>query len=423
MERPARHDLAQVAAGFGRLLRDAGLPTTPEQAGRFAQAVVLLEARTLEELYWAGRVTFAAGPEAIAVYDRVFAQVFGGAVDPADWRGAAPPAARAGPRPAPRGARDQPGPAVDPTGSVPDAALSFAAGAPRAEDDGRTTREVRLGLASREERLATTDFGALDEAELARLRWLMEALRVAPPLRRGRRPRRHRRGERVDLRATLRRSHRTGGDPLVHIRRRPIRRPRRVVLLCDISGSMAPYSRAALQFLHAAASGTRAEAFTFATRLTRVTRALADRQPAVALAAAAAAAPDWRGGTRIGDALKLFLDGYGRRGVARGAVVVIVSDGWECGPPDAVAEQMARLRRLAYRIVWINPRSADARYRPLAAGMAAALPYCDRMVSGHNAAALAEVVAAIGEISGAGLTGRRASRALAGEPGPRPLGT
>jgi hypothetical protein len=141
--------------------------------------------------------------------------------------------------------------------------------------------------------------------------------------------------------------------------------------------------------------GADAEAFVFATRLTRLTRALRARQPDVALERAAATARDWAGGTRIGDSLRAFLDGWGRRGMARGAVVVIVSDGWERDDPAAVAESMARLRRLAYRIVWVNPRRASPRFEPRVGGMAAALPYCDAFVSGHSLRALEEVAAAI----------------------------
>jgi uncharacterized protein with von Willebrand factor type A (vWA) domain len=173
-------------------------------------------------------------------------------------------------------------------------------------------------------------------------------------------------------------------------------RPRRLVVLCDISGSMEPYARALLQLVYCAAGGARAEVFTFATRLTRLTRVLARVPPAVALDRAGRAAPDWSGGTKIGLALKSFLDGYGARGLARGAVVLIISDGWETGDAAVLGEQMARLSRLAYRVVWANPRTASPRYEPLVAGMAAAWPYCDEVVSAHSLAALDDLVAALG---------------------------
>jgi hypothetical protein len=176
--------------------------------------------------------------------------------------------------------------------------------------------------------------------------------------------------------------------------------PRRLVLLCDISGSMEPYARAYLQFLTCAAgagrAGTESEAFVFATRLTRLTRALASRNPERAIQRAAETAPDWSSGTRIGDALKAFNDHHGRRGMARGAVVVILSDGWERGDPALVGREMERLARLAHRIVWVNPRVSASAFSVQAGGMVAALPHCDALVSGHSFRALGEVVAAIG---------------------------
>jgi uncharacterized protein with von Willebrand factor type A (vWA) domain len=158
---------------------------------------------------------------------------------------------------------------------------------------------------------------------------------------------------------------------------------------------MEPYARAYLQLLHCAAGATRAETFVFATRLTRLTRHLRVRNPNIALQRAAASAPDWAGGTRLGDALKAFNDGWGRRGLARGAVVVIVSDGWDSGDPALVAEQMERLARLAHRVVWVNPRKQSAAYRPLVGGMAAALPHVDAFVSGHSLRAMTDVLDAI----------------------------
>jgi hypothetical protein len=169
------------------------------------------------------------------------------------------------------------------------------------------------------------------------------------------------------------------------------------VLLCDISGSMEPYARAYLQFLTCAAgAGPNAEAFVFATRLTRVTRALASRNPERAIQRAAATAPDWSSGTRIGDALKAFNDRHGRRGMARGAVIVILSDGWERGDPALVGREMERLRRLAYRVVWVNPRVSARDFEARAGGLVAALPFCDALVSGHSLEALDEVADAIG---------------------------
>ena len=244
------------------------------------------------------------------------------------------------------------------------------------------TRDAEVPVAlspSDEELLRQKRFDALEPGELAALYRLMSRLELVTPLRRTRRARRDRHGERIDLRRTLRGSLRTGGDPIRLARRRRRIVRRRLVLLCDISGSMEPYARAYLQFLTCAAgSGPRVEAFAFATRLTRLTRALAARSPERAIQRAAAAAPDWSSGTRIGDALKAFNDRHGRRGMARGAVIVILSDGWERGDPALVGREMERLRRLAHRIVWVNPRAARAGSSPRTGGMAAALPHCRR---------------------------------------------
>jgi uncharacterized protein with von Willebrand factor type A (vWA) domain len=257
--------------------------------------------------------------------------------------------------------------------------------------------EVPVAMASDEERLAAKSFDALEPSELAQLYRLMTRLELETPRRRTRRHEKGRHGQHVDLRRTLRAGLRTGGDPIRLARRRRRVARRRLVMLCDISGSMEPYARAYLQFLTCAAgSGPNAEAFVFATRLTRLTRALASRHPERAIQRAAAAAPDWSSGTRIGDALKTFNDRHGRRGMARGAVVVILSDGWERGDPALVGREMARLARLAHRIVWVNPRVSASAFSVQAGGMVAALPHCDALVSGHSFEALGEVAAAIG---------------------------
>jgi uncharacterized protein with von Willebrand factor type A (vWA) domain len=256
-------------------------------------------------------------------------------------------------------------------------------------------------LASDEEVLRAKRFDALEPGELAALYRLMTRLELAAPRRRTRRAQRARRGEHIDLRRTLRGSLRTGGDPIRLARKRRRIQPRRIVLLCDISGSMEPYARAYLQFL--TIGGRNAEAFVFATRLTRITRALAARNPERAMRRAAAAAPDWSSGTRIGEALRAFNDRHGRRGMARGAVIVILSDGWERGEPELVAREMERLSRLAYRIIWVNPRVSAPGFVPRAGGLTAALPHCDALVSGHSLDALAEVIDAIGAERGAKL--------------------
>ena len=259
--------------------------------------------------------------------------------------------------------------------------------------DDDDEREAPIGApASERAVLRRRDFGSCTPEELVRLRRLMSRMKVVTPQRPSRRRRRHPRGDAVDLRASIRRAHRTGGDPATLVRRRVTERRRRVVLLADVSGSMEAYSRAYLYLLHGAVRALRAETFVFSTRLTRVTRTLAVHDPERALATAMAATDDWSGGTRIGGALKEFNDRWGRRGLARGAVVVIVSDGWESGDTAELGRQMDRLSRLAHRIVWVNPRSQSPDYQPLVGGMAAALPHVDAFVSGHSLEALEHVL-------------------------------
>lgn len=243
-------------------------------------------------------------------------------------------------------------------------------------------------LASSTDVLRHRDLAGLTAAEKEQLRLLLAAFTLRGEVRRTARRHPARRGS-VDPRRTVRELLRRGGEPARLLRHERAERPRRVVLLVDVSGSMAAYADALLRFAHAATHGTaRTEVFTIGTRLTRVTRELAHRDPDAAMAALAAAVPDWRGGTRLGEMLRGFLDQWGQRGMARGAVVVLLSDGWERGDPALLAGQMRRLHRLAHRVIWANPRKARPGYAPLAAGMAAALPSVDAFVEGHSLAAL-----------------------------------
>ena len=258
-------------------------------------------------------------------------------------------------------------------------------------EEGPALRRV----ASASEQLRGRDFTELSPSELRQLVTLMREMALAVPPRRTRRFRTARDGKRPDLRRTLRLARRTGGEAIRFARRAPRVKPRRLVVLCDISGSMEPYARAMIQLLYCAAGGAQAEVFSFATRLTRLTPALAAASPDTMLAKAGEAAPDWSGGTRIGAAVKEFNDHYGSRGMARGAVVLIISDGWETGDPALLGTQMARLSRVAHRIVWANPRTQTPRYRPEVGGMAAAWPYCDAVVSVHNLDSLDDLLSAL----------------------------
>ncbi len=391
-------DLPPLVGALSRRLHDAGVPMTPERSADLARALTLVKPLTRRRLYWTARALTVSDRTQVRAFDAVFFAVFGGAreahdVDPEQEPTVASPA------------DDRPRPEHESSSAASveqDQRVSVSSAPPgeRDEDDDANEVEVPLAMASEEELLASKNFDALEPHELAQLYRLMSRLELATPLRRTRRHDQGRHGERIDMRRTLRASLRTGGDPIRLARRRRRVLRRRLVMLCDISGSMEPYARAYLQFLTSAAgSGPNAEAFVFATRLTRVTRALSSRSPQRAIQRAAAAAPDWSSGTRIGDALKAFNDRHGRRGMARGAVIVILSDGWERGDPMIVGREMARLARLAHRIVWVNPRVSASRFSVAAGGMLAALPYCDALVSGHSFEALHEVAEAIGDRS------------------------
>jgi uncharacterized protein len=379
-----------LAVGLTTALHRAGLPAPPDRAAGLARALQLVPPVDRPALYWTCRVALVTDRAQLPVFDAVFSAVFDGRLDPADSRGdpTAPPPIGSEPR-------TRPAPPDDRTGQPGESGT--AGGAADGTADG-AVREVLLAAASSEERLRHTSFAELDAAELAGVRDLVRRLVLSTPLRRSRRSRTSRRvGDRLDLRRTVRAAQRSGGDParLVHAVRRTA--PRRLVLLCDVSGSMEPYTRVYLTLLQGAVAGARAEAFVFSTRLTRLTRQLAGRDADLALARAGAASSDWAGGTRLAEGIGRFVADHGRRGLARGAVVVVLSDGWAQDDPEDVADAMRRLRRLAHRVVWVNPRRASPGYAPLVGGMAAALPFCDAFVSGHSLAALEQVVAAVRE--------------------------
>jgi uncharacterized protein len=385
-----------LAVGLTTALHRAGLPVTPERAAGLARALRLVPPIDRSALYWTCRVALVTDRAQLPVFDAVFSAVFDGRLDPADSRGDpnAPPPIGAEPRTRPAAPDRRPG--------TPGTSSEGGATTTGGDDDGvDSERETLLAVASTEERLRQTSFADLTAEELTGVRELVRRLVLSTPERRSRRIRpTRRRGDRLDLRRTVRAAHRTGGDPvrLVHATRR--RTPRRLVLLCDVSGSMEPYTRVYLTLLQGAVAGARAEAFVFSTRLTRLTRELSVRDPDQALARAGATSSDWAGGTRLAEGISRFVAGHGRRGLARGAVVVVLSDGWATDDPEEVAESMRRLRRLAHRVVWVNPRKAAPGYAPLVGGMAAALPFCDAFVSGHSLAALEQVVAAVSAPSG-----------------------
>jgi uncharacterized protein len=429
-------DIAEVAAVAGAALRDAGVPVGPEQCQRFARAVTLLhDAPRLSprELRACGLATLVTDPEQIEVLDGVFAALFGGLSSGPQAAGQTGPPGGP-PDPDRMETRSQPGPWQPPstagTPQPPGAAADPRSGQPRPvphrPDPGRNPEpsgDLRV-LASAAERLGSRDFAELSAGELGQMEALMREFALATPFRRTRRRRRSPAGDRADLRTTLRQARRTHGEPVKLARTAARERPRRLIVLCDISGSMEPYARALLQLMYCVTSagrtagrtaggtagravgGTagraagrtaaRPEVFTFATRLTRITADLSALSFGTVLERAGKTAPDWSGGTRIGAALKEFNDSYGRHGMARGAVVLIISDGWETGDATQLGDEMARLSRVAHRIVWANPRTKSPRYRPEVSGMAAAWPYCDAVVSAHSLDALDGLIAALG---------------------------
>jgi uncharacterized protein with von Willebrand factor type A (vWA) domain len=401
-------DLAEVVARFCAALRQAGLPVGPGRSERFAAALTIARPDTRRGLYLCALATLVSSHDHVPVLRAVFEQVFGGVGEPGANAPGGPEGAgmqgQARSRDADdvladaaRAARMHAADAADMAAMQPELRPAGADDqADGAGDPGAPPVPYRF-FASAAERLAAKDFADLSDDELVTVTLLMRQLTLAVPERRSRRQRRRPEGRHADMRATLRQARRTGGDAFRLIGRTPKRRPRRLVVLCDISGSMEPYAKAMIQLLYSAVGGADAEVFTFATRLTRLTRALRMSAPGPALRRAGQLAPDWLGGTRIGAALKEFNDRYGRRGMARGAVIVIISDGWETGDPELVRREMARLSLVAFRIVWVNPRTKSAAYQPLAGGMAAAWPHCDAVVSGHTVQALDQLTAALAD--------------------------
>ena len=354
-------------AGFAAVLRYAGLPCDAQRVQAYLAAIEHLDLAEPGQVYWAGRLTLCAEPDDLPRYDEAFAAWFGSA---------APRTARA-----PR------------TRRVRTSVLAML-DEPREEATGGDPQLSPLRVAASEtEVLRQRDIAELSATEREHLRELIAALPLHPPLRRALRFRPQRTG-RLDAARVLRAMRAAGGEPIRLPRKGRSARPRRVVLLVDVSGSMRPYADALLRFSHAMtrAAPVTTEVFTVGTRLTRLTRQLRQRAPEQALTSAARAVPDFAGGTRLGETLRAFLDRWGQRGMARRAVVVLFSDGWERGDATVLGEQLARLRRLAHAVLWVNPHAGRDGYVPVQSGIAAALPHINRLLAGHSLATLEELL-------------------------------
>jgi uncharacterized protein with von Willebrand factor type A (vWA) domain len=359
----------EILLAFARALRAGGVPVTQDRAHDFLEAAALLVATDPVAVRVAGRSTLCAGPDDLARFDQVFEAFF-------DVRRGLPRA-----RPA-----------------VPAQSSAQTSGRQLPLDDGDGGDEVEQAddlvraAASTTEVLRHRDVASLGAGEKQRLAAMFATLRPRPPLRRTARHRRWHSG-RIDASRTLRSSLRRMGEPAEIAWRRRAEKPRRVVLLVDVSGSMSSYADALLRLAHRLTQGMgNVETFTIGTRVTHVSRAMCVHDPERALVVAGETVPDWSGGTRLGETLRFFLDRWGQRGMARGAVVVVFSDGWERGDASVLAEQMARLSRIAHRVVWVNPHRGKEGYEAVQTGVLAVLPYCSDFVAGHSLATYAELV-------------------------------
>jgi uncharacterized protein with von Willebrand factor type A (vWA) domain len=370
----------RVLADFAAALRAAGLPVGSGDVLAYATAMTALDPTDLVDLYWAGRTTLVTRRDSIGPYDRVFRQFFLNATDPV------------------REMLTLRAQVTTETGAVLEVPATDPPQGPESEP-----QEATLGLmASDAEALRHKSFNACTPEELATLRRIMARIRLAPPRRRTRRTRSAPAGPSPDLRRMVRESLRLHGDPAQLSWRRRKVRLRPLTLILDVSGSMADYSRSLLQFAYSAqrAAGrpagqaAKVEVFCFGTRLTRITRALDRRRPDDALQRATQAVVDWEGGTRIGASLDTFVRDWGRRGLCRGGIVVICSDGLDRGDPDVLATAMERLSRLSHRIVWLNPhKGSNTNFRPSTLGMIVAAPHIDLILSGHDLGSLEELAA------------------------------
>ena len=388
-------DLAAFAVALVARLRSRGVVVSASGPAVFVQALHLSPPSSRSRLYWSARLTLVNRVDDLASFDAVFSAVFEDAVlsvDPHARRGAAGrETALAGVR----DGRDRPGEAQDVEGVPWMTRPMMTGGDDSGEDDIHDAlTAVPDTLPSRLVARADEPFARFDAGDLRLLGSWLEQATAAWPSRRTRRREVHRRGRRIDLRATMNRSRATGWEPVVLARSRPRSRPRRIVMLCDVSRSMQPYAAIYLHLMRAAVqrqTAGRPEVFAFSTSLTRLTPVLAHRSAETAVRKANDKVVDRFGGTHIaGSVSELLASPHGN--ALRGAVVVIASDGWDSDDPTRLAQALTRVRRRAHRLVWLNPRAGDPDFRPLAGSMAAALPLCDAFLPAHSVSALRDVL-------------------------------
>jgi len=363
---------------FGRLLRGCGLDVNPGRLVDLVQALSHIELGRRTDFYHAARSLLVSRREDLAAFDQAF-DLF--------WRKPAETLA-----PVEKALRvERPRRPLLTAPPLPGAPPRSGREEPSAHADEPPIIEVTRTYSDREV-LRRKDFAELDAEELRALERLMAELVLRIGERRTRRLRPGA-GRLIDLRRTLRRNLRYGGEVLEWARRWPKLKPRPLVILADVSGSMERYTRLLLHFVYGLVGSLDqpVEAFTFGTRLTRISRQLRQRNVDRALAAIAREVPDWSGGTRIGEALKSFNFEWTRRVLGRGAVVLLISDGWDRGDVDLLRSEMARLSRSCHRLIWLNPLLGSLDYEPLTRGMQAALPYVDDFLPVHNLASLEQL--------------------------------
>ena len=367
----------KMAVAFARILRGAGLDVPLDSVIVFVGALTQLGLENRENVYWSAHATLIRRHEDVQIFDRAF-KVFWEqqiAVETATF--------------------EEQQESITLLVDDEDANTDDSSAEPIEDENTIALRFSKI------ETLREKDFAAYNQLELREAEQFMASLRLAgPPKKSLRLMKTNRHGARHDIRRTMRATLQHDGEPIERYWREPSTKLRRLVVLLDISGSMEPYARALLRFMHAAVVGRqRVEAFTFGTRLTRITKELTSRDPNKALAQTSAQVSDWSGGTRLGECLQSFNDNWGVGGMARGSIFVILSDGWDRGDPKVLADQMSRLSRVAYRVIWVNPLKVSPGYAPLARGMAAAMPYIDEFVEGHSLEALRELTEVISKDS------------------------